>query len=208
MPADKPHLGIYNTHFEQIYSTIAPPGSRFANRTLPLRALLVDQRAAVVQAAHDVLVEEQEAYAAAPTNFASLVSAIERWGRERRTFVAAVIQYNDQIAEYALGVPRSGLAPDSLVGMLIKQPLKWSATPGQPSYATPATFNQILPGAEPLTLPPPPSHLAGAGPRREPTLAPPRPSGRRLPPAQPQSAQPQSAPGEAGKTSQRYCPTI
>jgi hypothetical protein len=202
LPADKPHLGTYNTHFDQIYAAAAAPaGARFANRSLPLRRSLVDERAAVVRAAQDVLEAEQEAYTAAPGNFATLVSAMDRWSRERRTFLAAVMQYNDQIAEYAMNVPRAGLAPDSLVGMLIKAPIKLSAAPAQPGYATPATFNQPLPVAGPIPLPPPPADSAGM--RREPTLAPPRPAPRRLPSVQTQStpaATARNAPAEDEST--------
>jgi hypothetical protein len=241
LPADKPHVGTYNTHFEQIYGTVAPPpGARFANRTLELRRWLVEDRAAVVQAAHDVLETEQESYAAGATPFSAWLAALDRWSRERRTFLAAVMQYNDQIAEYALNVPRAGLAPDSLVGMLIKAPIRLPAATesnplvqqprlvqqqpvqqqllgqqqlliqqqppgqataaqgppvfhagpavqlppgvqpaqqGQMGRASPATFNQPLPASAPIALPPPPVDYAG--PRREPTLAPPRPGGRR-----------------------------
>lgn len=173
LPGDKPHVGTYNTRFEQIYASgVAPPAARFASRTLELRQAQIDRRAAAVQAAGDVLEAEQEAYSRGAVPFSSLSMALERWGRQRRTFLADVVQYNSQIADYALSVPHGGLAVDTLAAMLIKSPLKWSGPTAEPSYVTPATFNQPLPVAGPIPLPPPPAELSGG--RREPTLARPR----------------------------------
>jgi hypothetical protein len=182
LPADKPHVGTYNTRFDQIYAAAAaPPAARFAHRTLELRHSQIDQRAAVVRAAHDVLEVEHEFYTQGASDLATLWSAVDNWAQQRRAFLAAVMQYNAQIADYALNVPRGSLAADSLAGLLIKSPVKWSGPPAQPSYVTPATYDQALAGSDIIALPPPPTDLSPA--EREPTLAPPRTARQALPAA-------------------------
>ncbi|HEY5315106.1 MAG TPA: hypothetical protein VIK18_21420, partial [Pirellulales bacterium] len=137
LPADKPHVGTYNTRFDQIYAAAAaPPAARFADRTLELRHSQIDQRAAVVRASEDVLEVEQEFYSQGTTDLATLMSAVDNWAQQRRAFLAAVVQYNAQIADYALHVPRGSLAADSLAGLLIKAPQRWSGAPAQASDVT------------------------------------------------------------------------
>jgi hypothetical protein len=103
-----------------------------------------------------------------------------------------VLQYNDDIAGYALAIPRAGLAPADIVGMLIKRdgapsqppPLQPSAMAEQPQPVQPATFNEPVQDAAPL---------ARVGPGNEPTLAPPRPV---QPPPTSETPEPEDAPDE------------
>lgn len=173
LPADKPHVGTYNTRYEQIYrSATLATEAQFNHRTLEPRRLLVERRAAAEQAAEDVFEAEMERFNAGNLDFRSLATALDAWNRQRRAFVAVVAQYNNQIAEYALQVPRGNqpLAADSLAGMLVRSPAKWSP-PAAPTGVVPATYNQEIPSAPALIRLPPPPELA-TGP--QPTLAKPR----------------------------------
>ena len=56
LPADHPHVGAYRTNFRELFAgRSAPEPAQLMERILPLRRQAIDDRAAAVQAAEDVL---------------------------------------------------------------------------------------------------------------------------------------------------------
>jgi hypothetical protein len=117
LPADRPHVGPYLTHFQALFSTrIAPARAKLMDRILPIRRGAIEQRALAVQAA-------QEAVAAAVKNRDELASVLARMGeslRQQQEFIESACRYNDDIAEYAFSVAGPGTSVQTLVRMLIK----------------------------------------------------------------------------------------
>lgn len=177
LASDVPHAGAYRTYFQERYARVAPPRSHLIDRSLPLLHRSIELRSAAALSAADRADAEAEAYHAGQLDLLSAIDGIGELGRERRAFVAAVRDYNLDIAEYALGVVPGGLTSAQLVGILIgpppaaesgkSDPPKQLAT--EPSGVRRAGFEAPA-GA--------PSQAIGA-----PTLAPPRAGTARKPPA-------------------------
>lgn len=178
LPSDRPHAGSYRTLLAQIYSsTPAPPQARLFDRQAPLRHEAIRQQAAAVQSAHDATAAMIEALHGGYTTPQSLWATLDELERAQRAFLASVRDYNQEIATYALNVPRGAVSPQELVGMLIR-PLRGpvttvdGATPLvvrpntliRDDAVAPATFEQPL-------SPTSPNVPSG---NNSPTLAPPR----------------------------------
>ena len=165
LPADSPHSGTYQTHFEEVFSLRNPPArARLLDRKLPVHQQMIAARAAAVDAAEDAFEAAAEAYRDGRAGFAELHDSLRQLGTRNRELVASARQYNDDIADYALAV--AGPQTDSrvLVAMLIRSE-GGELSPGRAAESSEverATWES--PGAT----------------RREPTLAPPRESLRSL----------------------------
>jgi hypothetical protein len=186
LAGDLPHAGAYRTFFQERYSRVAPPRSHLIDRTLPLLHRSVELRAAAALSAADSAEAEAEAYHAGQLDLLAVIDRVGELTRQRRAFVAAVRDYNLDIAEYALSVAPATLTSAQLVGMLIGPPRAAPAgNAGQPkqvaeepSGVKPAGFNAPL-----------------GGPGQTPTLAPPQPGSGGLPRAK-QGGQRGGSPGE------------
>jgi hypothetical protein len=176
LASDAPHAGAYRTFFQERYSRVAPPRSHLIDRTLPLLHRSVELRAAAAVAAGDSADAEVEAYHAGQLDLLVVVDRIGELTRQRRAFVAAVRDYNLDIAEYALSVAPATLTSTQLVGMLIGPPRSTPANNAGPpkqvaeesSGVKAAGFNAPVVGSRQTpTLAPPLAPGAGStGPAR------------------------------------------
>ncbi len=144
LPADSPHVGAYRTGFDEVFALRGvQPRARLIHRILPLRRQAIEARAAAVQAADDALQAAAEAYTAGRVDLAAVLAAVDHWTNQRKALVAAVCQYNHDIADYVLAVAGPLIPSQSLVSMLILP-----AARGGPSSAQPASpAGQGRPGA-------------------------------------------------------------
>ncbi len=196
LTADRPLVGAYNTFYAQIFPSgrAAPPEARLLDRTLPLRRETLELEAAAARAAQDAA----ESFADAPMRDWDQVAAagavLESLVVRQQAFIAAVHQYNDEIAAYALPLASQGMPPAAIAGMLVKAPLggvdapraavavpsTFEAGPG----GSPTAFNQPLPAAAQPAMPSTqqPFGAGTSAPRYgEPTLAPSRDMPREIP---------------------------
>jgi hypothetical protein len=121
LPADRPHIGTYNTFFEQIFADSTPPGqTRLLHRTLPLQHQVIGVRAEAVQAAQEALQAVARSYQAGQVDAADLLAALHEITVQRRAWMTAVARYNHSIADYALAIAGPETAGRELVSILIK----------------------------------------------------------------------------------------
>lgn len=163
---DLPFAGAYRTFFQERYVRTAPPRAYLIDRTLPLLHRSIELRASAAQSAADSAEAGAEAFHTGQLDLAATVNSLAELTRQRRAFVAAVRDYNLDIAEYALSVVPAGLTSAQLVSILIGPPP--AAQPSQPADPKPtgAAQNGVNPAAYNAPL------FAPAG---QPTLAPTRP---------------------------------
>jgi len=126
LPDDAPHAGAYLTRAHEIYATRpAPTRVHLIDRALPLRLQSLDMRAMAVHAALDAADSAEQAYhgdkggATKDVDLTVALTAVAELARQQRAFVAAVRDYNHDIAEYALGIAPAGIDAATLVRMLI-----------------------------------------------------------------------------------------
>jgi hypothetical protein len=121
LPADRPHIGTYQTKFELLFANRQPPvRTRMIDRTLPIRREAIETRAAAVQAARDALEVAFDGGQAGPVPVDRLLKSAAAIDRQRRLFLAAIEQYNLDIAEYVSAVAREGTTETEFVAMLIR----------------------------------------------------------------------------------------
>ena len=176
VPSDRPHVGAYRTHFQEIFAQrSAPPRVRLIDRTLPLRRKAVDLRCQSVVAARDALEATLDAYGQ-QTTMEHVLVRIKTLARERRAFLQAVRDYNADIADYALAVAGVGASSRDLVAMLIKPP---PAPPRSGTLGvTRGQSDDLTYGEEAAAEQDPPSAAAEQPTSaNEPTPAPPEPQG-------------------------------
>jgi hypothetical protein len=201
LAGDLPHAGAYRTYFQEKYARVAPPRAHLIDRTLPLLQRSIELRASAAISAADCADAGAEAYHAGQLDLAATVDSIAELTRQRRAFVAAVRDYNLDIADYALSVVPAGLTSSQLVSILIGPPPTAQRTPpadpkqaaGQRGGVNQAGFNAPLfaPAGQPTLAPTRPlTNLPAAddGDRSAPPSAnPPRRAPRRPPVAPNQS---------------------
>lgn len=142
LPGDRPHLGTYYTHFDEIYADQTAPGqTRLLHRTLPLEHKLIGVRGEAVQAAENAFQAVNQAYYNRLADGADVLAALREITTQRRAWIDAVAAYNHSIAEYALTIAGPEISGRGLVGLLIKvasapMPVgNESPTPGVPTLA-------------------------------------------------------------------------
>ncbi len=123
LAVDQPHVGEYKTQFDSLFSGRTPPPRLWlTNRALPVRRKAIDVHGEAILAAQDALDATAEDYERGTTDLTTLLASFDEFGHQRRAFVAAVRDYNQDIAEYALTVAPPGANGERLVAMLIKTP--------------------------------------------------------------------------------------
>jgi hypothetical protein len=177
-PTDRPHIGPYRTHFDELFASRTAPGrSRLIDRTLPVRRRAIDVRAAAVHAAEDALDAAVDAYRSRHADLATVLSCQSQLSRQREAMVASVRDYNLDIADYALTVAPPEISGQNLVGMLIN-PAAGTAQAAPVPRASMDRSADPSSGVQPATLlvpiPAAPQGPSAAQGRNEPTLAPPR----------------------------------
>lgn len=157
LPADRPHVGAYRTHFAELFSMrSAPDRARLIDRTLPLRARAIDGHAAAVEAAEDALGAAMESQTSGTGRLAATVACLDEHLRQRRAMIASVCRYNHDIADYALTAVAPNMAAEVLVGMLIRQNRE-TAQPivsRESSGVQPASYEEPVPALPALPAPP------------------------------------------------------
>jgi hypothetical protein len=157
---DRPHVGGYNTYYDEIFAQRTPPARiRPINRMLPIRRKAIDAHGDAILAADDALEATADEVQRTGQGLVAVLTALDQLKRERRLFVAAVRDYNWEIAEYLFAVAPLGTSDKTLVSKLILN----SETAQQPASprAGERTFVPTEPAA-PTEAPPP---------RNEPTPA-------------------------------------
>ncbi|MEN6557898.1 MAG: hypothetical protein ABFC54_06935 [Thermoguttaceae bacterium] len=182
LPSDRPHVGGYRTNFQELFAGRTPPEPIvLLERVLPIRRQTIDDQAAAVLAAEDVLAAARESGDAA-----AVITSNAELLEQRRTFVQLVCQYNREIAQYGLIVASPAASPQALVAMLIG-PSQTPVAPFVPNAVRPAAASEpmVAPAqtnasaAEgwrtngPAATAAAPNPLQSLG-KNEPTLAPPR----------------------------------
>ncbi len=135
LPADRPHVGAYRTHFDRLFSPrTAPALAVRIDRTLPLRRQAIEHRAGAVRAAEEAKQAASNAFQEDQTELADLLQCMQRCRKQRQALIATVCRYNHDIAAYALLVAPPGTPAKGLVRMLIK-----------PSDLQPVSYDQPVP---------------------------------------------------------------
>ena len=161
LPADPPLVGPYRTLFSTLFAgKAAPQRAKMLDQALPLRNQAIEDHAAALAAAEDVLDTALELQTAGQGRLAGVVSALDALVCQQRAFLAAVCRYNHDIADYALVVVSPQTRPEVLVGTLIKQarPSGQTALPLPTSTTVQTTYEEPISGGpthtSPLPLPP------------------------------------------------------
>jgi hypothetical protein len=119
LPGDMPHCGEYRTRYEQIFTNRSSNEATELNELLPLRYEELSEAAGAVARAEEWL-DTVAARRSDNSDGTGMLRALELLALRRRAFVQIARDYNRRIARYAeLAAPRE-IAPDVLVGMLIK----------------------------------------------------------------------------------------
>jgi len=120
LPADPPFVGVYRTYFKELNERgAAAEDLRQIDETLPVVHDVIDAQAEAVGAAGRALSQIQRVREQGQASLVQVLDAHERLRRHRRAFLAAVEQYNGQIARYALSVAVPAATGERVVGMLI-----------------------------------------------------------------------------------------
>ena len=198
LPADRPHVGLYHTYFNEMFGTgPGPDRTRLIDRVLPLRLAAIDAHALALQACEDSLAAAREAQAAGPGGLSLLVGCLDQHRRRQEEFMASVCRYNHDIADYALAVAPAGTGGEALAAMLIR-PSREAVQPAvaaEPGGVVPASGTEPLPA--PTQAPPRPNWPTRAvrpPPQATPDPQVPPPATSWAPAAPPSSGEPTLAP--------------
>lgn len=123
LPADAPHVGPYRTHFPQAFgSRQITPRLRLIVRALPVQLEVIELRAQAILSAEDSAVSAIESYNKGDSKLTAVTARLSELSRQRRLLMAAVREYNDNIAEYAVAAAGESAAGQDLAAMMIKKP--------------------------------------------------------------------------------------
>ncbi len=157
LAVDRPHVGSYNTLYDRFFQgRAAPPRIRLINRVLPLRREAIDAHGAAIVATLDAVEATGQQLETSPHGLSTLLTLLGVLQGEQQAFLAAVRQYNLEIAEYLFAVAQPGTTSDALVSRLILSgtPARVrNAAPAPPAVpGTPKTFDETTP-AQPSVAP-------------------------------------------------------
>jgi hypothetical protein len=177
LPADRPHVGPYQTRFHELFAARpAPLQSRLIDRILPIRREAIEGRAAAVQAAADALAATIDARAAGRATLSDVLACTRDCLQQRQALIASVCRYNRDIADYVAAVGPAANA-QTLVSMLLGPGHSGPAVPGVDSGVRPAGLSQPVPTparrpAQNLPTPASKSHPPPSAPKDEPAPLP------------------------------------
>lgn len=130
LPADRPLIAAYQTHFETIFAVRPATGRvRAIHRQLPPAHAAILARAEATAAAQERfdVVEPLHAQGKKPIN--AVLSAHDGLTAQQQAFVEAVAAYNLAIAEYVMAVADLSVPDEPFATMLIGQPIAWRSAP-------------------------------------------------------------------------------
>jgi hypothetical protein len=171
LASDPPMVGAYRTYFDTLFAQRAAPSRlRMIDRTMPLRREVIETRAATVQAAASAVHFADDALGRAQpeVQIQTVLNCHLDLSHERRAFLAAVRDYNLDIAEYALNVADPTLPNERLVGMLIPAKPSGGTMPAghEPDLTKPPADDPLMRSALPASdNRPRASHDPGRSPR-------------------------------------------
>jgi hypothetical protein len=134
MASDSPLVGPYRTYFDVLFASRAAPGrAKEIDRMLPIRWETINDRTAAVQSATSAIHYAEQAHAKGEADIRIVLACHEELYKQRRAFLDAVLNYNIDIADYAVAVAAPGTGNDKLVSMLIytKQPDRVTSLPAR-----------------------------------------------------------------------------
>lgn len=152
LPADKPLVEAYETHADwYIANGQLPPNLRTVSRSLPLQQKLIYQRAATADSAMMNSQLAAQAHSAMQCDLLTLLGSMEMTSESRQAFLQSVLDYNQAIADYSLGIAPANQPPATIASMLVAPSLpaktdsqsvlaevparpgdRWAGTPTQP----------------------------------------------------------------------------
>lgn len=120
-PIDTPFIGRYRTNYERYteFRTMPREIARI-HHSLPLMLELIEARAEAIAALDQQVLSTTHAYRLGQTHLAQVLASLETLSQQRMSMLASIQDYNQMISNYALTVAPQGLAPESVVPMLIK----------------------------------------------------------------------------------------
>jgi hypothetical protein len=124
-PADMPLVSAYRTNYETFFAQRpAPLEIRHIHQSLPGKLRLIERCVTAVSAAENAKDALLQNYSQGQgrTSVTPLLESTERLEKARHAFLAAVVDYNDRIAEYSLAAVGPSIGPETLVTTLIKAP--------------------------------------------------------------------------------------
>jgi hypothetical protein len=132
LAADVPLTGPYLTKLKELFQgRLPPPRLQLIDQLIPLRYEVVVARAEAVQAAGDALQGVKDQYQRRELEGDRVAPRVADLGQQRAAFLTAVLDYNFDIAEYALATAPETAAPSALLPTLIK--IKSPPPPGGPT---------------------------------------------------------------------------
>ncbi|WP_197527410.1 hypothetical protein [Pirellulimonas nuda] len=128
LPSDPPFCGRYATRYQQIFGGRSSNEAAQLDRLIPLRSAELETAAAAVGRAEQwtLRVARQDSNSAD-----GILQAMQLMALNRRAFVQIAKDYNRRIARYAELASPEGVAPETLISMLIETP----EGPGRTSVA-------------------------------------------------------------------------
>ena len=132
LPADTPHCGDYETHFERIFAGRPNAEVQQLAALLPLRYEELKNTAAAVARAEESLNVERGA-----ADETALLQALELLALQRRAFVEIARDYNRRIARYTELATPGEIESSRLIGMLIESTTPATATRSSSATAPP-----------------------------------------------------------------------
>jgi hypothetical protein len=164
LATDEPLVGPYRTYFDALFGNRPAVGrTREIDAVLPARVKIINDRAAAVQSARSSVHYAEQAYVQKEADLRTVLGCIDDLHNQRREFLNAVLQYNLDIAEYAVSAASGGTPPEKFVAMLIhaKPAERLTAVPQRPAGSTFAPNNSQEPNGmlsvKSRELPPPPA---------------------------------------------------
>ena len=120
LPADLPWSGRYNTKFDIIFQHRQPSHRLLEiNQTLDLNHKIIKSGVMAIHSARRGFRTATEEYQRYEMSVGDLLRYQRELTTHREQFVTAVINYNHDIAEYALAVANQGVQPEKMVTMLV-----------------------------------------------------------------------------------------
>jgi hypothetical protein len=151
-PVDMPLTTAYQTHFDTIFSARPATGRvRAIHRQLPLEHGALMARGEAVEAARNRFAAVEALHAPGSHPIGAVLAAHDALVEQEEAFVSAFRTYNLDIAEYVMAVADLTVSDDRFATMLIGQPLPWR----QPTAGSPPTPGSVIPVGGNLPLPPP-----------------------------------------------------
>jgi len=152
-PVDMPLTAAYQTHFDTIFATRPATGRvRAIHRQLPLEHGALTARGEAVEAARNRFATLEALHAQGSHPIGAVLAAHDALLEQEEAFVATFRTYNLDIAEYVMAVADLTVPDDRFATMLIGQPIPWR----QPTAGSPAVPGTVIPVGGNLPLPPAP----------------------------------------------------